>query len=885
MDEERRGSLLWIVLFVLALVAALVFGTLWYLRGEDVDRLDNAIRANQTAADATSARLERELRNARSDAESGERKVAELETRVREEQRRSSDAAQQVERRLRGDVDSANARVADLRQQLETLRSQMAEAEAAREDSPSPAAAQGFVADAGAAAESPESGELAETKSQLAEAQARVDELDQLLAERTKERDDNAGTIGDLRASLNNIGLELTSANEALANADSLKKDLADAQAKVKELETKVGDLEANNSHLRAELSSASDDLAKAEPVAKELADVRVQVSQLQETNANLQKRNEELEASHGSLRTELAAAGAATVAAGAAAVKIQDLEAKLADAEKSLAGAGEEAGRLREQVQVFEKEQAGLRDELSGVNRELQETQSKLVEMDLVAGQLDAAKKTIDELHGHIASLEEHRDSLRKDLATAVADLQKARADHETASAIASLEEKLQQAAADLDAARRESATAKTALETFRGNADKERVEASDREKALLADVDKLRNESLSARSELTEFRNRTKAERDAEQEEFSQKMREAIAKVEADAEKRVADAADSSEADTLRQRIANLMREAARVRSAHEAAMAVTGNNLDDAKAAAEKAETRVRELEAANAVLREQSAKDKADWERRLEEAKAELAVPAVPPMSETPIGAALNIIETTSLPVVPADPETITPVPEPNLTVAEPSHYFIQYPERAVGEVSGVTHGYGYRVNLGSRHGVKPGMLFDVHRPLGGMNLFVGVLRVENVAVDTSDAALAPSPGVKICPVTGRAVLTPEMKYSPFVLADGGKPVPLIPAESLDLGGELPALGDKIDNPYFEPGRQLIYALSPSVQSDRSLAINAIEALGGKIVPEGGENIDYQVVETDDPHNPEARPRRIVPGQVASYHRDTAAALVW
>lgn len=1120
-EEESGGKLLWIILFALALVAAIVFAVLWYLRGDDVDRLRNAVATNQSVADAAAARLERELRTARSDVDAGNRRVAELENRVRDEQRRSADAAQQVERRLRGDVDAANIRVRDLNAQVTRLQDELAvrEAEleqageqakqqAAQQPAQQPASAPQALLAAAAPAPAvatagllPLRAQLASVRQHLKDARASAREREESQAERLaglvrakeeveRERDVLAGTVGDLKASLNNVGLELTTANEDLRKmdsvserADALEKELAASRADataaksdataaraeaasagadakrlgedVKRLEEKVGDLEANNSHLRNELSSSQDDLraaleasqkqagradgiegelARAREAAADLekrhslldsdhgnlrgvlAEARKNLRSAQESSrenadragrleaeleranaslADLQKRHAQLDSDHGGLRKELAAAGAAAAAAGVAAVKIHELETKLAqaeqnladareggekliaathtlngqlaerqrelervraeasraaDAERELAAAKKTAEELRGRIGVFETEHESLRRDISDIGLELQNARADAIRAPLLANELDAAKKGAESLKAQIAELETQRTALRRDLAAAMADLRSAGPDGKGLPRVSELENRITGLTRELDDARRENAGSRDSVSKLRTDLDRARRDSAEREKALRDGIEQLRRENRALRqlagADAGPDAPSERADAAADAKPGIAGVHEAIAKLEA----RVAEAGVPEELRKARRELSDARAAAGDL---EEKLKALEENNrglrkeLDsfakdlwdcrdnaaknlaavkkdyDERLAGERERHAERERD-----LLEGFERERAEWEKRpsgvgtgessapvrpvssaepagstesadpaespessespqpveSEVASASAAgsaaaavlpppplPPPPPPISETPAGAAAFLLETPTLPT-PESPPILVDLP------VEPVHYFIRDPMRSVGEISEILPNGRYRVSGGSRQGVRPDMLFDVHRPLGGMNWFIGVLRVERTMQDASEAILIPCPGVKICPVTGRAVLAPGARYSPFVFADGGRNVPLISAESLGLGGEMPSVGDRIDNPFYDPAGRFDFAVSPELgRDDASLVRAAARALGGRTLADGEltADADYVVV-------PDARldvtatsPGQITAEQLASY----------
>lgn len=934
-EEPGMGKRLWIILFAAALVVALVFGTLWYLRGQDITRLNSAITANQSAASATTARLERELNLAQSNAESGTRKVEELEKKIRDEQRRATDMAQQVERRLRDEADSANARAHELTAQVTRLKAEL-------EGRGSSGASSGEAAGVATAAVAlPLHAELEEVKRQLADARESADtrekELYQRLADAVKEKEELAETVGDLKASLNNVGLELTTANEDLQGVDSLQeqagvlqKQVADARETIRELEEKVGDLEANNSHLRRELTSAQEDLAKA----SRLSGVENGLTETgKQPLESLSLQSGKPDSERPDLNKEIAAAGAAAV--GAAAVKINGLETTIARMAKSLeelkkenaelqlehkrlqadleqaetgliearAGAAEtERLRaeystaqktievLRGQIETYESDQESLRKDMTELNLQLQKAQSDALRAGLLESELESAKKTAADSAAQISALTETQTGLRKDLAAAYADLKKAHDGGGDASqAQSELQNRIASLSADLDGAKQQHAAAQESIRSLESELALARGNAADREKSLTAAMQRLEQENNEARERLEAWKSSVpKPESGIAKGSVGEDVHAAIATLEA----------GNATVDRLEKRIGELEKDNSGLREE----LARTKADLGDARTNAAKNLAAVREeynerlanerkrLTERLDVVRDQYQKVKNEAARAKDEAKAKageeesgvgMRGQIVLPHSQTPAGAAGILSEPglePSLTVKMPESVALVEVIEPSEESTVPMHFYIKDPERSVGEITGIPEKGGFEISAGSRQGVKPGMLFDVHRSLGTMSWFIGVLLVDRTMNDSSETTLVSRTGVKICPVTGRAVLDPAAKYSPYVYADGGKAVPLISAESLGLGGETPAAGDKVDNPYFDPSGKFVFAMDPSYVGMAGREVgDVVEALGGEMMGMDGETgaADYLIVMEEKAESILAEPPHVTPSQLSSY----------
>lgn len=175
--------------------------------------------------------------------------------------------------------------------------------------------------------------------------------------------------------------------------------------------------------------------------------------------------------------------------------------------------------------------------------------------------------------------------------------------------------------------------------------------------------------------------------------------------------------------------------------------------------------------------------------------------------------------------------------------------------------------------------GVKDRMRPGMKFDVFRPVGGGNRYIGMIKVIRVMDGYSMAVptLRREP-VMVCPVTGLAVLEPGAQYSPFVAGKDGKPLPLATADSLGFPTEAPAVGDLLDNPFYDPDRNLTFAVDDALAGERGEVLAAVELLGG--APKTGKDAagaDFLVVDDNLKAGAPQKggPRRVGPDYLSRY----------
>lgn len=204
------------------------------------------------------------------------------------------------------------------------------------------------------------------------------------------------------------------------------------------------------------------------------------------------------------------------------------------------------------------------------------------------------------------------------------------------------------------------------------------------------------------------------------------------------------------------------------------------------------------------------------------------------------------------------------------PAPESETPSSGYYFIADPAGSSSSiVEKLNDGSTYLIKGGSEEGVRPGMRFVAHRREGEMNRYVGMMQVAQTMDHYSTArAVAAPPPVKICPVTGRAVLEPGAEFSPFARTGDDAPIPLVALEFFDSSEHIPEIGDFLDNPFLPDGRRAVFALGPDLARN-SAALRIIEAAGGApCVGDASSPADFLVVRNDTAAPEDAgTPRRV------------------
>lgn len=241
MEEQGGNKGIWAG-FIIALLVALLFLVLWVFRGSDIDALNRKLDDAQSQAESEKRRLESDLRNAQGGLESANRKAGELEQRLADEQRRANESAQQIERRLRIDMDAVEERLAVANRELEEARASSQNTQTESE----------------------------QLRAQLADLGQRRDDADSFR----KQAD-------DLRKQLESSKERLSEANDAVS---SFGVRLRESEAN---LETLRKELDAGKTRSAAPLAANAD---------KELSDLRTEAARLETALAGARNANAALE-------------------------------------------------------------------------------------------------------------------------------------------------------------------------------------------------------------------------------------------------------------------------------------------------------------------------------------------------------------------------------------------------------------------------------------------------------------------------------------------------------------------------------------------------------------------------------------------------------------
>ncbi|MCD8140745.1 MAG: hypothetical protein LUE17_13375 [Planctomycetaceae bacterium] len=284
MNDEGGNRGLWLVLIVALLVMA-AFVVLWYKRGGEVERLNEALRAAQAQASTTSARLERDLSQARSETEAANRRFADMEAQVRDIQRRATETSQQIEQRFRNELDVAASRIRDLTAAADTVR---IDAEAQVQEALSSLREQMVQAQNRADDATAQLGAL-EERAMQAEAMANS------LVARTQEAEERAAALSE----------QLAAARAGLTEAKNMVENHPEVQGLTQRLATataRIESLETDNNGLRREVEMIRDQL----DAALETEAAGSGENATDETVASLQARVDALEAERDRLAATL---------------------------------------------------------------------------------------------------------------------------------------------------------------------------------------------------------------------------------------------------------------------------------------------------------------------------------------------------------------------------------------------------------------------------------------------------------------------------------------------------------------------------------------------------------------------------------------------------
>ncbi|MCC8109232.1 MAG: hypothetical protein LIQ30_09360 [Planctomycetes bacterium] len=332
MDEQGGGKGVWIGL-IAAILVAVVFLVLWFMRGGEVDRLTRELALAQSGAASAQQRLQSELDAARNTATTGARRITELEQQLADEQRRAGDNATQLERRLRSEIDAAQAGYRAASRELEELRAAQAEAESAA----------------------------------IAQLQAQIE--------------DHAYTIESVRADNRLLAQRLDEARESLAQATSSAAEtesVESLQAEADRLATELQEAEAARESVVAERDQARADLQSArEAAARREDEMNAATERLEAENTRLRTEVEGLEETVRQLHNDLdrleQALGGNTETAGA------DENAAAVTDDLATAGVANVATLVADQVAELRSRVTTLQEENAALTARLEEAQTAL--------------------------------------------------------------------------------------------------------------------------------------------------------------------------------------------------------------------------------------------------------------------------------------------------------------------------------------------------------------------------------------------------------------------------------------------------------------------------------------------------------------------------
>lgn len=488
---------------------------------------------------------------------------------------------------------------------------------------------------------------------------------------------------------------------------------------------------------------------------------------------------------------------------------------------------ASSEARRLESDVR-------SARSEADSANRKIAELETRLREDVRRAGDsaaqterqlrsdLDAATRNLGSVRGDLERAQAESGELRKQVEALTGELAQARGEAEerktsadservrlsadldgTRTAMKELETKLSASQTSLDAAQADLKTARE--EMLKASASTEAADLRAELAAATAELDNIRNASADMEKA------RARLESELAQERETAKTRESALRQTIDELSARQDAAPTA------------------VATGAPVAVAAVQNASMDHMQLAEQLRKENEELRTAreSALAMARDAREKlTETEKLLAQANAD----------EAALRVRIEELEKTTAEKIAAV-NTDAPAAVAAAQSDDKDHGFADA-GRTVGRiVEKMADGQTLLITGGVNGHVKVGMKFDVYRRSGERNRYIGAIRVTRVMDDFSMAVPAEAEGsIMICPVTGRAVLEPGARYSPYVLSKDGKPVELVSADSLGLVGETPDKGDSIDNPFYDPERRMIFAVPPELAADYCVFM-AVEALGG------------------------------------------------
>ncbi len=143
-------------------------------------------------------------------------------------------------------------------------------------------------------------------------------------------------------------------------------------------------------------------------------------------------------------------------------------------------------------------------------------------------------------------------------------------------------------------------------------------------------------------------------------------------------------------------------------------------------------------------------------------------------------------------------------------------------------------------------------MKPGMKFDVYRPAGDRNRYVGMIKIIRVMEEYSLALPVPAEArAQMCPVTALSVMDPGAKYSPYVTEKDGSAIRLVDGGPVSFPMESPEVGDLLENPFYDTERSVFFTLAPGTPDAYEIG-EIVSALSGEMKQTTIGTIDYEVV---------------------------------
>lgn len=504
-------------------------------------------------------------------------------------------------------------------------------------------------------------------------------------------------------------------------------------------------------------------------------------------------------------------------------------LRSDLGAAEDRAAESKAELERVRAEMESRSTaEVAAVRAELTKVRTEAEErakaaaTERSRLTADLAASRSDAdeARRDLEAAEKSLASLGTEAKSMRAELQSLATVTDEAVGLRERLSAATEETEKAKKTIADLEA------NAKRLTERL----ERERKEAAGREKNLKEELEKLKAkvdeqstggdaaaENVSLKAEIDNLRTAVKDRSDAAEKALAQAEAlrgevEALKNEMADVSAR-ASASAASDLAALRaeaERLRAELKEKTTLLAKCSAKSGELGKELEQAR---ERVKidgdelVRVRTLLETSRGLLDSSTRERDALQKRVETLEAGAG-------DNERLLRRIRELEEAPSPSEEKKDDTLDTASVPGVRRTEPQSGIpaLQTGERSMGRiVEKLQDDKTLLVNVGDNQRARSGMKFDVYRQEGEGRRFIGNILLTRALPD-------------------------------FSLAVTTNPATSIPA---GCAPDLPAIGDYIDNPYYNPQKQLIFAVSPELAAD-ACAFSTVEAMGG--IAQSGLDVD-------------------------------------